>query len=161
MGAVNNYNIEFPRRTLKLLQSFRDKKVDYNLNVTFLMNCLLGLIVTAVENSERQQLMAGNVDNDLLNLLPDNVEIKVGNHPLATFPKARLLTRGKLSVLKKIRNGIAHQHVNPHNNGNNWIGVTIWNVNPGGEIDFRLSLTTQQLHSLATYIAEHYLQINN
>lgn len=62
MGAVNNYNTEFPKRTLKLLKSFQDKKIDYKLNVTFLMNCLLGLIVTAVENSERRQLIVGNME---------------------------------------------------------------------------------------------------
>jgi len=160
MGAVNNYNTEFPQRTLKLLKSFQDKKIDYKLNVTFLMNCLLGLIVTAVENSERRQLITGNVDDDLLNLLPENIELKIGNQDLSILPKATLKARAKLSTLKKIRNAIAHQHVEPTNQNNNWIGVTLWNVNPQNEIDFRIKLTTAQLNSLATYITSNYLQAN-
>lgn len=161
MGAVNNYNTEFPKRTLKLLKSFQDKKIDYKLNVTFLMNCLLGLIVTAVENSERRQLIVGNVDDKLLNFLPDNVELKIGNQNLLVHPKSVLRTRGKLSILKKIRNSIAHQHVEPHNQKDYWVGVTLWNVNPQNEIDFRIKLTTAQLNSLANCITNHYLQANN
>jgi hypothetical protein len=161
MGAVNNYSTEFPIRTLKLLKSFQDKKIDYKLNVTFLMNCLLGLIVTAVENSERRQLIQGNVDDEMLGFIPDNVELKIGNQPLLVHPKALLKTRGKLSTLKKIRNSIAHQHVEPHNQNNNWIGVTLWNVHPQDGIDFRIELTTAQLNSLANYITNHYLQSNN
>lgn len=161
MGAVNNYNTEFPKRTLKLLKSFQIKKIDYKLNVTFLMNCLLGLIVTAVENSERRELIVGNVDEELLNFLPENVELKIGKQALSVHPKTILNTRGKLSVLKKIRNAIAHQHVEPHNRNNNWVGVTLWNVTPQNEIDFRIELTTAQLNSLANYITNHYLQANN
>lgn len=161
MGAVNNYSTEFPRRTLKLLESFQAKKIDYNLNVTFLMNCLLGMIVTAVENSERRQLITGNVDDEMLSFLPDNVELKIGNQDLQVHPKSILKTRGKLSTLKKVRNSIAHQHVEPHNRNNNWVGVTLWNVNPQNEIDFRIELTTAQLNSLANYITRHYLQANN
>jgi len=161
MGEVNNYNTEFPQRTLKLLKSFQDKNIDYELNITFLMNCLLGLIVTAVENSERRELIIGNVDDELLNFLPNNVELKIGNQSLANYTKVILKTRGKLSVLKKIRNAIAHQHVEPHNRDNNWVGVTLWNVNPQNEIDFRIGLTTAQLNSLANYITNHYLQANN
>lgn len=161
MGAVNNYSTEFPRRTLKLLESFQAKKIDYNLNVTFLMNCLLGLIVTAVENSERRQLITGNVDDEMLSFLPDNVELKIGNQDLQVHPKSILKTRGKLSTLKKVRNSIAHQHVEPHNRNNNWVGVTLWNVNPQNEIDFRIVLTTAQLNSLANYITRHYLQANH
>ncbi len=161
MGAVNNYSTEFPRRTLKLLESFQAKKIDYNLNVTFLMNCLLGLIVTAVENSERRQLITGNVDDEMLSFLPDNVELKIGNQDLQVHPKSILKTRGKLSTLKKVRNSIAHQHVEPHNRNNNWVGVTLWNVNPQNEIDFRIELTTAQLNSLANYITRHYLQANH
>ena len=161
MGAVNNYNTEFPQRTLKLLKSFQDKEIDYNLNVTFLMNCLLGLIVTAVENSERRQLIVGNADEELLDLLPASLELKVGNQDLSVHPKSILKTRGKLSTLKKIRNSIAHQHVEPHNRNNNWVGVTLWNVHPRDGIDFRIELTTAQLNSLATYITSNYLQANN
>lgn len=161
MGAVDNYSVEFPRRTLKLLQSFEAKNIDYNLNVTFLMNCLLGLIVTAIENSERRQLINGNVDDEMLSFLPDNVELKVANQNLKEYPKSVLKTRGKLATLKKLRNSIAHQHIVPHNRNNNWVGVTLWNVHPRDGMDFRIELTTAQLNSLANYITNHYLQANN
>jgi len=161
MGAVNNYSTEFPKRTLKLLKSFQDKKIDYKLNVTFLMNCLLGLIVTAVENSERRHLITGNVDDEMLSFFPDNIELKIGNQALQSHPKAVLKSRGKLATLKKVRNSIAHQNVEPHNRNNNWIGVTLWNIHPRDGMDFRIELTTAQLNSLANYITQHYLQVNN
>ena len=161
MGEINNYSTEFPTRTLKLLNSFQEANIDYNLNVTFLMNCLLGLIVTAVENSNRRKLIKGNVDDQLLNFLPDELEFIISDQALSFHPKKLLKSKGKLSVLKKIRNGIAHQHVEPHNRNNNWVGVTLWNVTPKEEIDFRISLTTTQLNSLAIHITNNYLEENN
>lgn len=161
MGAVSDYNAEFPIRTLRLVETFQSKNVDYTLNVTLLMNCLLGLIVVAVENSDRRQLITGNLDDEFLDLLPDTIELKVGNQELKEHPKSVLKTRGKLSTLRKIRNSIAHQHVQPHNHGDNWIGVTLWNLTPQNTIDFRLELSTAQLKALATYIAHQYLQTNS
>lgn len=158
MGAIHNYNTEFPKRTLRLLKSFQNNKIDYSLNVTFLMNCLLGLIVTAVENSARKELIHGDVDDELLEFFPDNVELKIGKHNLLSYPKSILKKRSKLSVLRQIRNAIAHQHVEPHNNDDNWVGVTLWNEPQPGIINFRISLQTVQLNSLAIYITNHYLR---
>ncbi len=98
------------------------------------------------------------MDDELLGYFPENVELKIGNQDLLVHSKVILKNRGKLSILKKIRNAIAHQHVEPHNHNDNWVGVTLWNVNPQDEIDFRIELTTAQLNSLANYIANNYLQ---
>lgn len=70
MGAIKNYPIDFPKRTLELIDSFNKREINYRLDVTLLMNCLLGLIVIAVETSKREKLMPGKVDAGLLKLLP-------------------------------------------------------------------------------------------
>lgn len=161
MAAINDYSNEFPRRTLKLLRSFMDHDINYDLDVTFLMNCILGLIVTAVEDSVRRDLIQGNVDNEMLNSFPENVELKIGNQILQEYPKEVLRARGKLSILKKIRNSIAHQNVEPINENDIWVGVSLWNIHPRYGMDFRIKLTTAQLYSLANYITQQYLQVNN
>lgn len=163
MGAIREYKLEFPKRTIYLLDSFRKQEVDYRYDVTLLMNCLLGLIVLAVENSDREKLMPGKVDTGLLEMLPHKVKYKRGKKGIQEVSADFLKSLDKLELLKKIRNGIAHQNILGINENGIWAGVKLWNINKSGEINFEMTLSTEQLYSLATYISKHYLkkQINN
>jgi hypothetical protein len=162
MGTIKEYKLEFPKRTIHLLDSFRKKQVDYRYDVTLMMNCLLGLIVLAVENSDRDKLMPGKVDSGLLKMLPDRIKIKRGNKGLQEVNADYLESLNKLELLKKIRNGIAHQNILGINEHGIWAGIKLWNINKSGEINFEMALSTEQLYSLATYISQHYLKkLNN
>jgi hypothetical protein len=162
MGAIREYKLEFPKRTINLLNSFREKNVDYRYDVTLMMNCLLGLVVLAVENSDRDKLMPGKVDNGLLSVIPDRIKVKRGKKGLNEIDSAYLKTLDKIAFLKRIRNGIAHQNIKGLNDHGIWAGIKLWNVNKAGEINFEMTLTTEQLYQLATYISTHYLKkLNN
>lgn len=158
MGAIREYSLDFPKRTIHLLNTFREQNIDYHYDVTLLMNCLLGLIVVAVENSNREKLMPGKVDNGLLSVLPENIKVRSGNKGLRSVNNDYLKALDKIELLKKIRNGIAHQNIKGLNEGGIWAGIKLWNINEAGQINFEMRLTTAQLYALATYIANHYLR---
>lgn len=160
MGAIREYPIEFPVRTLYLLDSFRKGKVDYRYDVTLMMNCLLGLIVVAVENSNRKNLMPGNVDQGLLSVLPQKIKLRRQNK-LVEVNSTYLKTIQKISLLKKIRNAIAHQNIKGINHNGIWAGVIFWNINELNLVNFEMTLSTDQLYNLATYISGHYLKKQN
>ncbi len=156
MSSITDYEVNFPKRTRDLLVSFNKREVDYELDVTFLINCLLGLIIAAVETSKKDNVITGKVDNELINILPEEVKIPDSNKVLAKTKTTELLKWDKLDVLKKIRNGIAHQHIKPDNSNGEWKGIKLWNMK-GNKKNFELHLNIGQLHELALYITKHYL----
>jgi hypothetical protein len=158
MGAIREYKLEFPKRTIHLLNSFRSQQVDYKYDVTLMMNCLLGLIVVAVENSDRDKLMPGKVDDGLLAELPHRVKIKRGKNGLQEVDKDFLKSLNKLELLQKIRNGIAHQNITGLNENGIWAGIKLWNIDKAGDVNFEMRLSTEQLYNLATYISRHYFK---
>ena len=61
MSAIENYKIEFIKRTKEILEGNFQILEEKDREVTFLLNCLLGLIVTISENEKRykQKLCLG------------------------------------------------------------------------------------------------------
>jgi hypothetical protein len=58
--------------------------------------------------------------------------------------------------LKKLRNGIAHQNIEPINEGGQFVGVNIYNRHYG-ITDFECEFRRGGLEKLANFIAEQYL----
>lgn len=52
-----NYPLEFVERTIKLLEELSPHAKKAELDVTFLLNCTLGLIVATSENIKEGQLI--------------------------------------------------------------------------------------------------------
>ena len=150
MAAIKKYRIDFIKRTKEILeenfQSFEEKDRE----VTFLLNCLLGLIVTISENEKTgKKVFKDNIDNDFLTLIPDKIgfvkrnrvdddltnvdltelNVKVGH-------KEDLKRENKLWLINKIRNGIAHQNIEGINENDKWIGVRLWNNTNASKKDF-------------------------
>jgi hypothetical protein len=74
MSSIKYYKIEFVERTLKLLErTFEDIKKEQGLEVTFLMNCLLGLIVTVAENEQSKNLFNGYINDNFADKIPKTV----------------------------------------------------------------------------------------
>lgn len=71
--------------------------------------------------------------------------------------KEYLKTVDKMTLLKSLRNGIAHQNILASNKHGIWAGIVLWNLNRSNEKTFEIELETLQLTKLATYIANHYL----
>jgi hypothetical protein len=72
---VKNYKIDFVQRTLELLKTNYGRiQEDLHLEVTFLMNCLLGLIVTVTENKEsKNSFFSENIDDEFAEKIPSTV----------------------------------------------------------------------------------------
>jgi len=189
---LKNYPIEFVERTIDLIESGFKKAEDSGLEVTFLLNCTLGLLVAAYENlekssgggRERDYLGTKICDLDeeygfspneiayidskvasreykriitsksLLTTQDTNIEIDL-KIPLNGYSQARNL---KLSaLLKKIRNGIAHQNMEPINNKGKWVGVKIWNDNQGMK-DFEIQFSIDELKEFSLFLAKRYIE---
>jgi hypothetical protein len=173
MGSIEDYPIEFVRRTKEILQ----KKFDYfkkeeDREVTFLLNCLLGLIVTVSEEENRKlKVFKGKIEDDFLDLVPKKIgfvkKIQVDdtfdliqesvaelNVPIGHWDV--LIREDKFWFLNKIRNAIAHQHIKGVNENGKWVGVKLWNESANGK-DFEIVYTIEQLRKFAIEISDKYL----
>ncbi len=175
MSGINNYRIDFIKRTKEILegnfQSFEEKDRE----VTFLLNCLLGLIVTISENEKRRKkVFKDNIGNDFLALVPDKVgfvekdqtdndltnsnltvlNVKVGH-------KKDLRGKSELWLINKLRNGIAHQNIEGVNENDKWVGVRLWNTNNDSKKDFEILFMIEELKSLAIALSDKYLEVEN
>lgn len=173
MTAIKNYRIDFIKRTKEILeenfQSFEEKDRE----VTFLLNCLLGLIVTISENEKTEKkVFKDNIDNDFITLVPDKIgfvkrnrvdvdlthvdltelNVKVGH-------KEDLKRKNKFWLIKKIRNGIAHQNIEGINENDKWIGVRLWNNTNTFKKDFEIIFTIEELKSFAIALSDKYLDV--
>lgn len=175
MSAISNYRIDFIQRTREILETDYQIFEDKDREVTFFLNCLLGLIVTISENEKREKkVFKDNIDSDFLTLIPDKVgfvesnrvdddltntnltelNVKVGH-------KNDLKGKSQLWFINKIRNGIAHQNIKGINEGKKWIGVLLWNTNNASKKDFEIIFTIEELKDLAIALSKKYLNGEN
>ena len=170
MSSIKNYKIEFVERTKELLNdNFSDFK-DKDKEATFLLNCLLGLIVNVSENEKKSNLtFKGKIDDTFLSNLPDKIGFTIksrikndlsesGTTEIKTKVghKNELKDQTKLWFVNKLRNGIAHQNIEGINEKDKWIGLKLWNTN-NDLIDFEIVFTIEELKNLAIKIADDYL----
>ena len=172
MSAIKNYKIDFVTRTKDLLNDNFSDFENKDKEVTFLLNCLLGLIVNVSENEKKSNLtIKGNIDEDFLSNIPDkigfvikkqhkkdltntdltDIQTKVGH-------KTELKNYNKLWFVNKLRNGIAHQNIEGINDNHKWVGLRLWNTNNDVK-DFEVIFTIDELRKLALKIADEYLTI--
>ncbi len=172
MSSIEKYPVEFVRRTKEILNEHYPYFEQKDREVTFLLNCLLGLIITSFENAPKDKgLFNSEIDGEFLELLPDEVGyLKIGqieedliseetkNINLKIYHKSDL--RGeinKLNIIRLIRNAIAHQNMEAINEDGNWIGIKIWNMNRKVK-NFEAIFSNNEIKVLANYIAEEYLR---
>jgi len=173
MGAIKEYKVDIVERTREILINFYDKFEEDEREVTFLMNCLLGLII-AISESENQNrnLLRGNIDENFIENISDtigfvqsirlkedltnqdltNIKVNVGH-------KNDLLGKDKSWLMSKIRNCIAHQNIKGINREGKWVGVRLWNNNNSRK-DFEIVFTIDELKSFAIDLAEKFIVKN-
>jgi hypothetical protein len=172
MSAIENYNIDFVARTKQLIDQNFAKFNSEDLEVTFLLNCLLGLIITVLENEKRKsKAFTGKIDDDFLSYIPQRVGYLGKSQDIdltlenSTDIQTKvehyesLKTQDKIWFINKLRNGIAHQHIQPINQDGKWVGIKLWNVNINKK-DFEIIFTIDQLKSLSIKIADVYFNFN-
>lgn len=170
MAEIKNYKIDFIKRTNEILTTEYQNFKEIDREVTFLLNCLLGLIVTISENEqEKLRVFKGKIDDEFLSLIPDKVGFiqrnKLGTNIDLTETssvsenvghKDELMEQDKLWFINKIRNGIAHQHIEGVNDDGNWVGVHLWNTNNSFK-DFEIVFSIDELKLFATTLSDKYL----
>jgi hypothetical protein len=174
MVAINNYKIDFIKRTKEILENNFQFFEEKDREVTFLLNCLLGLIVTVSENEKKEiKVFKGMIDDDLLNLIPDTIgfieknqvdedltnvdltqlDIKVGH-------KSSLKRKKQLWLINNIRNGIAHQNIQGINENGIWVGVRLFNTRDSIK-DFEIIFKIEELKKFAVALSDKYLDQKN
>jgi hypothetical protein len=171
MSAIEDYKIDFIKRTKEILEGGYKDFEEKDREVTFLLNCLLGLVVGVSENEKREnRIFQGNIDDSFLKLIPEKIGFieksqyknDLTNKDLTTLDllvrhKNDLKMKKKLWFINKIRNCIAHQNISGVNENGQWIGVRLWNENSSMK-DFEIILTVEETKNLAIALANEYLK---
>jgi hypothetical protein len=145
MGSYKEiYEIEFITRTKKILNDYNKRKSGYKL--TLLLNCLVSLIILPSERTGFDKPPLWNIETNHIPLFAKIIPVWTDgkNHTLGEF-------------VKKLRNGIAHQNIEPINRNNHFVGVKVWNVNYKKAIDFEVEFNRHTLHEFANFITDQYL----
>lgn len=175
MSEIKHYRIDIIKRTKEILEKNFQNFEEKDREVTFLLNCLLGLIVAISENEKKKEkVFKGKIDVDFLDLIPDKIgfvernqadddltntdltelNVKVGH-------KNDLKTKSKLWLINKIRNGVAHQNIEGINEDKKWIGVRLWNTNNDSKKDFEIVFNVEELKKFAIALSDEYLKVEN
>ena len=173
MGSIQSYQIEFIERTKDILTEDYHHFNDKDREVTFLMNCLLGLIVTVSEEENRKlKVFKGKIDDNFICLVPKKIGfVKEIQEDLTDMSVTKLNVQvghwddlkreDKFWFLNKIRNAIAHQNIKGMNENEKWVGVSLYNETNSKIKDFEITFTIEELRTFATKISEKYLNEKN
>ena len=172
MSAISNYRIDFVKRTKEILESGYQNFKDNDREATFLLNCLLGLIITISENEKKSKsVFKGVIDSEFIEIIPSKIGfIKKYNTDtdythadlteliLKIGHRDSLIGMRKLWFINKLRNGIAHQNIEAINESGTWTGIRLWNINNYSEKDFEIIFTISELKNLAIKLSDIYLK---
>lgn len=148
---IKNFNIEFVKRTKKILNEYSG-----GFDFSTLINCTLGLLILPYENVKFSTNPIWDQDVseiatirvlDITRFEPIE-KIKSGN--TTYYPKTAKV------FLQKIRNGLAHQNIQTINDNGSFTGVIIKNFYFEKQ-DLEVTFTQKQLHDFALFIADQYL----
>ena len=155
MAQIVHYEIEFVQRTKEILQSYQG---EYKLCNA--INCVLGLIILPNEIiKERPNPYWDTNISDIQEL---------GLLQIRKFEPIRSIRNGitnyypkSLKVfLRKIRNGLAHQNIEPVNKNGVFCGVIIRNYYTDAKKtqDLEVEFNRRELEEFALFIADEYLK---
>jgi hypothetical protein len=153
MARIQDFGIEFVQRTRYLLTEYQG---EYKLSNA--LNCMLGLIVLPNEMLDYSRTEIWNTQiaeieelSDLHISLFEPIRRKRGDE-IEYYPKTFRI------LLKKIRNGIAHQNIAPVNRNEFFTGVMIRNYFSGRrDMDLEIEFNRNELEKFALFVAQKYL----
>lgn len=170
---------DFVQKTYEMLKGSWEYFKGNDKEVTFLLNCMLGLIVAIAEDEEIaknnfESLFKDNFDKEFLDLLPkrigfidhrkiiyddltvDGVEVNVvvGHKDDFVIKHAPLL-------LKKIRHGIAHLNIKFENECGQIKTIRLWNnpIHNKNLRDFEVVFEIKELRDFATRLSDRYFNL--
>lgn len=154
-----NYIEDLPANTRRLLnETFKYIEENIGLEVTFLMNCLLGLV--DVVSEKHKDKIKGKLVSDFSKHLPKNFKGQI-NEKVKEFIEINDSQFKEIQAeyfIKKLRNGICHQHIEAFPKDGKWESVIIKDFDVGKKNkdsqNFEITLTIEQLKNLAIAISE-------
>ncbi len=170
MSSSREYKIDFVRRTKELIENDFENFKSKNREVTFLMNCLLGLIVNVSENTKREKysIFDKNMEDfDFFDLIPEKIaffegsffEMNENGTPEYNCKRKEDFKKMMMSwFLVKLRNSIAHQNIKALNRDGKWVEVKMWNIKMDGGKDFEIIFEIEQLKNFVIKISEQYIE---
>lgn len=157
---VGQYDRELIRRTIELNEKY---KGIYN--ITLLMNSLLSLIV--LPNEKRSYRNIQFLKNEITNIQEIQSIISQAGFVFDSGFKRRTINGTKTNVpnprdlenlLRRIRNGISHQRIEPISDINNkWVAVIIEDYSGDNICGLRIHFTIKELKKFALFIGNSYL----
>ena len=155
---TKHFPIDFVRRTMANLARYRDK-----FEFTNLLNCTLGLIILPYEKAMKgtQPQSPWSTNLDVLSNLPSFQILRFKPLQKGRKGKPKDCKKNLKILLQKIRNGLAHQNVQPVNQNGQFEGVVIKNYFPDnqGVLDTHLQFSKKELNDFALFIANEYLKL--
>jgi len=176
------YKEDFVKRTKEILEKEFHNFKDKDREVTFLLNCLLGLIVTvsAIEKTEGNKVLDDKIDDDdeFLALIPKTigfVDKKNAVNEKSDLIKKKTVTKLNIQVghwedlkrekkswlLDMIRNGIAHLNIEWENDNEKISAIKLWNKpfdkKYAKKKNFEILFEIEQLKNFAIELSKEYL----
>ena len=153
---IKKFEIEFVQRTKSLLTDYQGPW-----DMSNLINCTLGLIILPYETIKGKPSLSF-WDTELAkipNLPPFRLSIF---KPIKSIKKSKVTYYSKTLkvLLQKIRNGLAHQRIEPVNQDGKFAGVIMRNYFDDAQTrpDLEVQFSQQELKDFALFIADEYLK---
>lgn len=170
MSSIENYPFDIVVRTKRIINESYNYFEKKDLEVSLLMNCLLGLIVVVSENKKLfNSIFPGKIDQSFSHYIPDKIGYIIQGNPdkninllsdnsidIPILHKGDFNKVNKTQFIKLIRNGIAHQNIEGINDKGKWKGIRIWNLTRYETKNFEVVFTTDEIKQLSLYIADQY-----
>lgn len=153
---LNKFEIEFVERTRDFLKEYSG---EYDMSI--IINCTLGLIFMPNEKIPKANSTSfWDTEIDKIPNLP-SFQLHIFK-PIKRIKKQKIVFYPKTLkvLLKKIRNGLAHQRIQPINENGKFTGVVIRNYFNQGKYDqdLEISFSQQELKDFALFVADEYLR---
>ncbi len=148
---MNEFKIDFVEHTKDVLENYAGKN-----EVSNLLNCTLGLIILPYENVKDSTDAFWGTEVHNIKGLPSFTThhfdpiLKIKKGVIKPYPKTLKV------LLQKIRNGLAHQNIEPVTHNQAFKGVIIRNYFDKTHCDLKLEFTTEELKQFALFIAGEY-----
>jgi hypothetical protein len=150
---MTRFEVEFVERTQSILIEYAG---EYKL--TNLLNCMIGLVI--LPNERAQNDFPALWERDIKDIpIFSDLKIKIFN-PIKGKDKITGTTEYFATTLKiflkKLRNGIAHQNIEPINENDLFVGAVFRNK-IYGVVDFEVEFRRRELETFANFVANQYL----
>jgi len=173
MSEIKNYRIDIVKRTREILSDYYPIFKEKDREVTFLMNCLLGIIIAITETEKfSRNFLRGIIDDDFIKAIPEKIGFILSENIIDDLTncdlteinlnvghKSDLIGKDKFWLLSRIRNCIAHQNIYGINENKKWIGVRLWNMN-NSKKDFEIVFTIDELKNYTIELANNFLTMH-